>query len=216
MNTTLLFAELLIIGLQASVWLFFMALVIFGVNWFQFLTSVGLADWQTVIVVVALSVIYVIGIIIDRLADLAFTAWDKKMRNKFFPNAPFPIGVMRFQLGKDNEYLNRQFEYTRSRMRISRASILNFALTTIFGVWLIFQLQFPSPAEKTKFIVTALCGGILLTISALYTWHRLTQTYITLVKSNWDLFLSQKESEKQESSVLRKEKGKALKNQKAG
>jgi hypothetical protein len=216
MNTTLLFAELLIIGLQASVWIFVLTLVIFGVNWLQALATVGLADWQTVIVVIALSIIYVIGIIIDRLADLAFTAWDKKMRNRFFPNAPFPIGVMRFQLGKDNEYLNRQFEYTRSRMRISRASIINFALTTIFGAWLVFQLPFSNSAEKTKFMAVVMGSGILLTVSALYSWHRLTQTYITLVKSNWDLFLSQKESANQDGTNKGKQKRSALTKTKAG
>jgi len=216
MNTTLLFAELLIIGLQASLWLFVLMLVVFGVNWLQALATIGLADWQTVIVVIALSIIYVIGIIVDRLADFAFTAWDRKMRNRIFPNAPLPIGVMRFQLGKDNEYLNRQFEYTRSRIRISRASILNFVLTTIFGVWLIIQLQFPSPPEKTKFITVALCCGILLTFSAIYTWHKLTQTYISLVKSNWDLLLSQRKSEKRSNSTAGKAKRNAPTKPKVG
>jgi hypothetical protein len=39
MNTTLLFAKLLTIILQASVWLFVMKLVVFGVNWLQALVS---------------------------------------------------------------------------------------------------------------------------------------------------------------------------------
>lgn len=187
MNTTLLFAELLIIGLQASVWLFLLALVVFGTNWLQALSTLGLADWQTAIVVIALSIVYVLGIIIDRLADLVFARWDKKIRERIFPNAPLSIGVMRFQLGKDNEYLNRQFEYTRSRMRISRASILNFILMTILGVILIAQLQFPTTEEKTKSLITALSIGVFLSVSAIYTWNKLTQTFIGLVKANWDL-----------------------------
>ena len=186
MNTTLLFAELLIIGLQASLWLFLLALLSFGVNWLQSLKAIGLADWQTVIVVVALSIVYVIGIIVDRLADLVFSSWDKRIRDSIIPKAPVPIAVMRFQLGKDNEYLNRQFEYTRTRMRISRASILNFALSTVFGVWLIFQ-QLSNSADKTRFVVIILSFGLLLTLSAVYTWQKLTRTYFGLVKSNWEL-----------------------------
>jgi hypothetical protein len=126
MNTTLIFAELLIIGLQASIWLFLVVLAIFGTNWIQGLATFGIADWQTVIVVVAISIVYVLGVIVDRLADLVFTRWDIKIREQTYPNAPLTLGVMRFQLGKDNEYLNRQFEYTRSRMRIARASSLIF------------------------------------------------------------------------------------------
>ena len=215
MNTTLLFAELLIVGLQASVWLFLLALVVFGTNWLQALSAFGLADWQTVIVVIGLSIVYVLGIIIDRLADLIFAGWDKKLRERIFPNAPLSIGVMRFQLGKDNEYLNRQFEYTRSRMRISRASILNFILMTIFGVVLIAQLQFPTYAEKAKYLIAALAVGVFLSVSAIYTWNKLTQTFIGLVKANWDLMLSEK-NERKEKSVAGDTKRKTVSKSKAG
>jgi hypothetical protein len=49
MNTTLLFAELLIIGLQAGVWLFFLLfLSIFGLDWLQTLQATKLTGTLSV------------------------------------------------------------------------------------------------------------------------------------------------------------------------
>jgi uncharacterized membrane protein YqaE (UPF0057 family) len=110
-NTTLLFAELLVIGFQVSIWFSLLALSIFGYTWLQVFLSSGFANWQALIVVVLLSVVYVLGIVFDRLADFVFSGWDRRIRNQIIPVAPMPVAVMRFELGKDNEYLNRQFEY---------------------------------------------------------------------------------------------------------
>lgn len=216
MNTTLIFAELLIIGLQASIWLFLLILGIFGTNWIQGLVTFGIADWQTVIVVVALSIVYVLGVIVDRLADFVFTGWDKKIRDRTYPNLPLTLGVMRFQLGKDNEYLNRQFEYTRSRMRIARASSLNFLLITVLGGWLIYHLQFPSTAEKTKFIATLLLVGGSLSGSAIYAWNKLSETYIEQVKGNWEFLMSEKDGEQKQSRTIAENKRKTPNKPKKG
>jgi len=81
-----------------------------------------------------LSIFYVIGIIIDRVADALFSGWERKLRKIGFPDSPMPIVVLRFELARGNEHLNHQFEYNRTRMRISRASALNFGLATIMGI----------------------------------------------------------------------------------
>lgn len=189
MNTTLLFAELLIIGLQTSLWTFLLVLNVFGNSWFQVLQSTGLYNWQAVIIILLLSIFYVLGIIIDRLADLVFSRWDRRIADKIIPHPPWPISVMRFELGRDNEYLNRQFEYTRSRMRIARASSLNFGASTILVMLLILtRLQSTSATERWEYFIFTSIIGVLLTVAAIYSWHKLTRTYFGLVKANYELY----------------------------
>ena len=190
MNTTLLFAELLITGLHTGLWLLLLALNIFGLDWLQSLLSKGVSEWATAILVSLLAVFYIFGIVFDRFADFVFFRWDKKIREKIIPNAPLRINVMRFQLAKDNEYLNRQFEYTRSRMRIVRAATLNFAISTILLLLLII-LKTPDSSEKIGYILVSSIIGILLTFGSIFAWYKLTQSYFKLVKSNWDLYLTQ-------------------------
>lgn len=195
MSTTLLFAELIIIGVEAILWIFLLMLTIFGLDWLKVIGNTSISDWQTVIVIVALSIVYVIGIIVDRIADLLFAGWDKKLRDKIIPNPFMGIAVMRFELGKDNEYLNRQFEYTRSRMRISRSSVVNFALSILFGlILLLTRFGSITPSEKTKYILAIVIFGVILLTSALYTWQKLTKTYFGLVKTHWDLYKRKKET----------------------
>ena len=79
MNTTLLFAELLIIGLQSAVWIFILLINVFSIGWVQTLQTSNLTNWQTAILIVLLSIFYVIGVIIDRAADALFSKWEKKL-----------------------------------------------------------------------------------------------------------------------------------------
>jgi|YNPNPStandDraft_1061719.scaffolds.fasta_scaffold104357_2 hypothetical protein len=189
MSTTLLFAELLIIGLQATIWLSLIVVNIWGYKWLSALQAVGLSDWQTVIVVLALSFVYVLGIIIDRVADLIFSGWDKRIREKIIPNAPLPIAVMRFELGKDNEYLNRQFEYTRSRMRIARASSVNFSLITLLAIQFVLLHLQGNPGQIGYLIFLSVFGSFLV-CTTLYSWYKLERTYFGLVRANYELYVS--------------------------
>jgi hypothetical protein len=183
MNTTLLFAELLIIGLQAGVWLFFLFLSIFGLDWLQTLQATKLSDWQTLILIISLSFFYVLGVIIDRVADALFAKWDWRIRRRAFPDPALPIVVLRFELGRDNEYLNRQFEYNRSRMRIARASSVNFGLTTLLAlVFLLTRVHTAGPEERWDYAFAILIVGIVLTGSAALTWRKLMRGYFGMLR----------------------------------
>ena len=183
MNTTLLFAELLIIGLQAAVWIFILLLNVFGIGWVQMLQAGNLANWQTAILIVLLSVFYVIGVIIDRAADALFSGWERKLSRIRFPGPPLPIVVLRFELARGNEHLNHQFEYNRSRMRISRASALNFGLATLMGtVFILMRAQTSSPNARWLLLGTTLIIGVVLTLGATFTWRKLMWGYFGMLK----------------------------------
>lgn len=183
MNTTLLFAELLIIGLQTAVWIFILLINVFGIGWVQTLQTSNLANWQAAILIVLLSVFYVIGIIIDRVADALFSRWEWKLRRVGFPEPPMPIVVLRFELARGNEPLNHQFEYNRTRMRISRASALNFGLATIMGVlYILTRAQISSPIGTWGVAVLTLIIGSALTLGAAFTWRKLIRGYFGMLK----------------------------------
>jgi len=183
MNTTVLFVELLIIGFQGGIWILFLILSVFGYKWLLGLQSTGISDWQTLITIFLLSMLYVLGIIIDRTADAIFSGWSKRIKKRVFPDSDAPTSAIRF--GFTNEYLNRQIEYTRTRMRIARASSVNFALTTIFAVvFIATQLQGISDTERLRYLAFTLIFGIALAITAIVIWKSLTRGYYETVKKN--------------------------------
>jgi len=215
MNTTLLFAELLIIGLQSAVWIFILLMNVLGTRWVQVIQASNLAAWQTVIVVIALSVFYVIGVIIDRASDALFSKWERSLRRTWFPDPPMPIVVLRFELARGNEHLNHQFEYNRSRMRISRASALNFGLTTLMGViFILTRAQISSLHATWTLFFTIVVIGAALTLGAAFTWRKLMRGYFGMLKE-YSRFIQPKEVEtvsalknKNKQPVLKKTRGK--------
>ena len=183
MNTTVLFVELLIIGFQAGIWILLLFLSVFGYKWVSGLQSMGISDWQTLITIFLLAMLYVLGIIIDRTADAIFSGWSQKIKKRVFPDSDTPTSAIRF--GFTNEFLNRQIEYTRTRMRIVRASSVNFVLTTIFAViFIATKVQGISDSERLGYLVFTLIFGTTLAIAAIVIWRSLTRGYYETVKKN--------------------------------
>jgi hypothetical protein len=199
MNVTLLFAELVIIGIQVSLWLFCLILNIFGYDWLQRLQSLGLNNWQNIIVTFLLSLSYVLGIIFDRLSDRVFSKWEKRVKGEVFP---LPSIAVRFDLGKDNEYLNRQFEYMRSRMRIARASSINFGLTTIFvSLFILTRVQNLSRVEAWTYSSAIILLGALLTSAAIYAFDKSLRGFYRLLKVNYELHESKQPIKTKPNSI---------------
>ena len=204
MSTTLIFAELLIIGLEVAIWLFILGIDIFGYQWLQGGQIPILNNWQTIFVTLFFSLIYVLGVIFDRIADTAFSRWNHQIRNKIIPqvknqiipsNIPAHVAVIRFEVGKENEALNHQFEYTRSRIRITRASSLNFVVITfLIAIFIVVYLQ--SNPVWWKYLCFSLGIGITLTVASIFTWYRLTVAYLRFLKSSYDFETSKQVANK--------------------
>lgn len=186
MNTTLLFTELLINGLQVSVWLTLATLTVIGTEWLAKIQLQQLAGWEAIIVLLALSFFYTLGIIFDRLADFSFSKWERRIRNRVTPGADFTT-KMRFELGESYKYFEGQFEYTKSRVRIARSSSLNFLITTIMAMVFV-ALRFPQleKADKLLMVGAIFISGSLLTLAALYAWYKLQYTYLKQVKTVYE------------------------------
>ncbi|MGH2451122.1 MAG: hypothetical protein ACRDGE_07610 [Candidatus Limnocylindria bacterium] len=135
MATTALFAEILIVGLQAEAVLVLLLLSVFGTEWVD---AEALADWTTLVGVLVLAAAYVLGIIADRLADsltdrLARTQAGRWVDDRFGESSRkelsgADVALMRLTVLKESEGLAKFLDYQRSRLRIARATVLNVAL----------------------------------------------------------------------------------------
>lgn len=202
MNTTLIFAELLIIGLQTGLWLFFIVANLFGYEWLGKIDLAALANWETTILIIGVSILYMLGIAADRIADLFFAKWEIKIKDKFIPDSPLPpLTVMRFEVSKGNEYLNKHFEYTRSRMRIARASSLNFLLSTILAATsIVFRLDVITYPEKWNLLFVVVIVGFVITVISIYAWHNLTSSYFVYIRNNFRFYMDKENQKPKRSS----------------
>lgn len=184
MSTTLLFVELLIAGFQVIVWFVLLLFSVFGYDWVFRIQTQVFNGWQLLLSVIALAFVYVLGILFDKLADIIFSKWDRAIGEKRFgKNAPYVFARDRFQIGRDNTQLYHHFEYIRSRLRIARASSVNFAITTIMAViFVVTRLQnIPNLFVLLFFIIVV---GCLLTYLAVLTWYKLSNTYCGIIYAN--------------------------------
>jgi hypothetical protein len=118
MTTTLLFVELLIIGIEVALWMVLLALAVFDFSW---LKAVATAGWEGVLTVLFLAICYTIGILFDRFADWFFSGVGRRLKERIIPNPPEPYIVMRFKAARGDEYLNRLFEYL-DNVRLDKCS----------------------------------------------------------------------------------------------
>lgn len=182
MDTTLLFVELVIAGVQASTWLIMLIVVLFGYAWVQVPV---IAEWKSVALVLLLAFSYPLGVVFDRFADLVFEPWNKRLQKRYFPNPPCPIVVMRFQITKDDEHLNHQFEYTRTRMRIARASAINLGLIAILATALVLlRAQGLAAGDRVRAAAGFLGIGACMVSLCVYAWRNLMVSYLRLVKAH--------------------------------
>lgn len=186
MNTTFLFVELLIIGFESWVW---MTLLFFSKYSLEDLEGSlpFLKDWQPLILLVVLAFVYVAGVIMDRIADWAFRWLEDLYKQQIIGKFDKPVSVLRFSLGTQNDFLNQQLDYTRTRLRIVRASVLNFPLIAFgLGVFIHRWNAFPSQHEPLTQIIWIALIGILITGMSLKTLTSLIKAHLGLIKDMVD------------------------------
>jgi hypothetical protein len=184
MATTLLFAELLIIGMQVVVWLAILIVDVFGIEWLAGVPLQDVSVWQIPFLAVGFSVAYVLGILFDRIADSVFLPWDARLRKRILGNQAPSVGVARFELAKDNERLHTYFEYTRSRVRIARASALNIGLTAVLSMVLVLtRIPGLAATDRTSLAAFVAILGCVLVLSSVFAWQKLMVGYFTFVKT---------------------------------
>jgi len=174
MNTTSIFVELVVIGLHTAIWV---GLIILTFTGHQSLDPEKLFTLNLALPILAIT--YILGILMDRASDMVLAAQDNRLRSQNdFRGLPSFLSMRFYILSKSSD-VYEQLEYTRSRLRIARASVLNFAFTTIAAalfVW--FQLGRALTAESRIMVcIAAALVGALLTWISYQSWTVLSQTY---------------------------------------
>ena len=176
MNTTSIFVELIVIGIGAAAWIITLILGFAGL-------SLGdiVGTFKTETAIPLLAVVYVLGIIIDRLADTSFDKiWGNSLRDKKFDTVGEYYNARRNIL-INSERLSELLEYGRSRLRICRGWCFNAAAMAIsFNIYLLL-----APETSFNKIAAGLTGTLLCAFLALgtwYAWKKLTQAEYRKVK----------------------------------
>jgi hypothetical protein len=126
MSTTNLFVELIVIGVGAAAWLVLLVLSVFGWRWLPALNLPAMLE-----LIPTLSMIYLLGILTDRVADVLFERrWVGRLRRDFFPTAA-DYHRARVVILTESERLAELLEYGRSRLRICRGWAINAALIVV-------------------------------------------------------------------------------------
>jgi hypothetical protein len=126
MSTTNLFVELIVIGVGALIWVVLLILTLFGLNWLPYDALIS-----PIYAIPLLAIIYVLGIISDRVADYVFSLlWTDDLRGSYFKDRKEYYHNRRIIL-VNSERLSDLLEYGRSRLRISRGWAFNLILVLI-------------------------------------------------------------------------------------
>ena len=171
MSTTSLFVELLVIGSGVFVWLILLLFAAYGVD--------VLPLTQTVVLVSAvpvLSLIYVLGIVWDRVADA--------LRHSQFNDIGEYYNARRLILTQSSQ-LSELLEYGRSRLRICRGWTLNAPLIGISLNLLLF-----SEAERVDSVASASVAATILSVVLMsgswFAWNSLAKAEYRKIREQAD------------------------------
>jgi hypothetical protein len=168
MGTTDLFVELIVIGIGGATWLLLLIFSAFGYDWVPLDQMFSLAA-----LIPFLSIVYVLGIVVDRLADTAFgKLWDSSLREKVY--------------AKEDEYLNDKrliyihpgrlgdlLEYGRSRLRICRGWTLN-ALLTLVSLDIFVWTRVTDASWRLKLTIFGSLALALFALGNWFSWRQLS------------------------------------------
>lgn len=191
MGTTNLFVELVVIGVGAMTWLCLLVFALFGWGWLPVEKA-----FSTVALVPLLSLIYLLGIISDRIADSIFEhVWVKRLQKERFANAN-EYHVARRQILTGSERLSDLLEYGRSRMRICRGWTLNSILIAI-ALNLFVWIRLPQSPAALSLSLFGTIAALSFAVGAWYTWQKLSVTEYRKVKEQAAFLVETSKSSKQ-------------------
>jgi drug/metabolite transporter (DMT)-like permease len=178
MGTTDLFVELIVIGIGALIWMVMATLSIFGYTWVPLDKLLSVSA-----LIPILSIIYIAGIVTDRIADVLFDViWASRIQRKYYSSSSLARDDRRLIYIK-NEYLADLIEYGRSRLRICRGWAFNAVLIMIASNFFI-ATQVPDQVLRIKlFIWVNLLAGFIAYFSW-YSWYQLSDTQYRRIKGD--------------------------------
>ncbi|MBM3736152.1 MAG: hypothetical protein FJW39_10230 [Acidobacteria bacterium] len=168
MNTSAVFIEHLIIGIQALCWIAVGMLSLFGNGWYSPDVLTTYKDYNVIISVILLCAAYPLGIALDTFADeIIFQKWADRIaaRDGVQPKLFEALLDRRAQGG---QFL---FNYGRARLRLLRSSAVNAFLLLCAGLLLRIRHHEVVPAQWADGVYRALFFLPLLAAAVFaYAW----------------------------------------------
>lgn len=178
MGTTELFVELVVIGIGAFTWIVLGTLSIFGYEWVPREELFSVAS-----LIPFLSLVYIVGIVTDRIADVLFeTIWAPKLQKKYYSSSAVARDDRRL-IYSQNEYLANLIEYGRSRLRICRGWAFNAVLIMLTANFFIAKQVAGRDLQNKLFIWVNLLVGFVAYFSW-YAWYQLQDTQYRRLKDD--------------------------------
>jgi hypothetical protein len=178
MDTTSLVPELIIIGLQSFVWIFFLLIITAKVNWSDLIALGNSGGAISLIVVVLIAFAYVLGIIVDYVSSL-FIIYREK-------NQKIPLYERTSYIRVKNPDAYSDIDKLYNRIKLLRASIFNIIL---LGMPLLYYCLLSNLKDYTIIIFLFY---FLFLFSTYISWsgsyksylHHVNSTYKTLIDNN--------------------------------
>lgn len=165
MGTTALFAELVVGGVLTLTWMFFVAMAALGPGRFASFLEVPPTLTAGLLLVLA----YTLGVVFDRVWDFVLDVSGLQAWFRGSPQTAMPVSEMELKrrrvFGADAKTAVEFVNYHRSRMRVARASLFNFALITASGLTLL-GVRYGGPGT-VEFVFAAVTGSLVCAASAL-------------------------------------------------
>ncbi|MCS6993867.1 MAG: hypothetical protein N2117_03740 [Anaerolineales bacterium] len=198
MSLVNVFTELVVTGFHAVFWI---GLIVLAFTGYQGLNLEKLATLNLALPIFVLT--YILGVIVDKLADLVFIRLDKQIREKYKPNNFPRLLEIRFYILSKSKDVYEQLEYARSRMRIARAATVNFAFTTIAALVFIWsQLSATLPPEYRLWVYLAtLTTGTGLSLASYRAWLDLNKTYISSAVTAYNVLRAEHSDDSSEDDL---------------
>lgn len=189
MGTTELFVELIVIGVGAFIWIVLATFSIFGYAWIPREELFSVSS-----LIPFLSLIYIAGIVTDRIADMLFERiWVPGLLKKHYSVSGNARDDRRL-IYTQSEYLANLIEYGRSRLRICRGWAFNAILILVASNFFIYtQVSDPDVRMKLFIWINALVGFV--TFFSWLSWYQLMDTQYRRLKDDAK-FLRQSQSKK--------------------
>lgn len=130
METTQLYIELIIIGLETFGWISIFIVNIVGEKVISDFSGILNSLSSSLLLI---GVLYIIGVLVDRFADMVFQNGEDKIRNASGLKAKSSFLVWK------KYHALKYSDYSRSKIRILRSSIINIPLITISLIWYILR-----------------------------------------------------------------------------
>lgn len=187
MSTTNLFVELLVIGVGAAVWTTLLILSVLGVDWYapmllQTYAAAGLG----------LAVVYVLGVITDRVADFVFDRFlSASIRRQHFSTKRNYQDDRRMVM-QESDRLADLHEYGRIRIRVARGWAINAVMIGLALQVFIFS-QFPGESWALRASILSGLGMLGLAGGCWWSWSMLCSTEYLKIKEHAEFLARQKQ-----------------------